>query len=134
MTTYSSVVNMYAPNEDSPEFFVDIIDRQEFGVGDTIMAGDFNLVLNNDLVRKSSAKNNTKSRCILKQFMSDFVMVDVWRHHNPEAFRFNMASYEPTPSFLSTRLFLSELCINVIRRQSRNIYYQVSVQTIQSSV
>ena len=70
-------MNLYAPNEDSPEFFVDIIDRQEFGMGDTIMAGDFNLILNNDLVRKSSAKNNTKSRCILKQFMSDFMMVDV---------------------------------------------------------
>ena len=39
--------NLYAPNEDSPEFFVNVFSEVEkFKCGNLIIAGDFNTVLN----------------------------------------------------------------------------------------
>ena len=76
------LVNLYAPNNDSPNFFVEIINRMMDLDGKKLLIGDYNLIFNNDLDRTQKMEgricNNTKSKETLERFMEDAMLMDVW--------------------------------------------------------
>ena len=80
------LVNIYAPNEDSPEFFKQVFDEVILSEADHLLiAGDYNLVLDVDMDKQGGrAKTNEKAqRCIL-EYMENIDLMDIWRIKNPE--------------------------------------------------
>ena len=58
-----TLVNVYAPNEDTPEFFDKVFDAlKEFDCETIIIGGDFNCVLNPTLDKKGG-RPNSKPNC-----------------------------------------------------------------------
>ena len=80
-----TLVNIYAPNIDTPEFFQQILHKlQDHENKNVIMGGDFNLVLDIALDSKNPNRNNNeKSKQVLAQCIDQIMLVDVWRFQNP---------------------------------------------------
>ena len=61
-----AIVNVYAPNEDKPEFFLDLFsEMSKMQAADKIIVGDFNLVLDEKKDSCCRKKNNDKSRDVI---------------------------------------------------------------------
>lgn len=79
-----TLVNIYAPNIDSPCFFVQLFEKLTDFPENKILMGDFNLTLNSAIDRKNSHHNNEKASQLLQQAMEEFFLVDIWRNRNPD--------------------------------------------------
>ena len=79
-----TLVAIYAPNQDTPQYFQHIAQMLKLRSENKIIIGDFNCVLNVDLDRKNTYNNNNKSKDILDDIMDEFLLLDIWRIHNPE--------------------------------------------------
>ena len=84
------VGNIYGPNNDSPDFFaevVKIIDR--LGSQESVLiGGDFNMVMDPTVDRKDSTRNHTQSHVLWCEFMERVGLNDIWRMLNPEVRRY----------------------------------------------
>uniref|UniRef100_A0AAR2JRJ2 Reverse transcriptase domain-containing protein n=1 Tax=Pygocentrus nattereri TaxID=42514 RepID=A0AAR2JRJ2_PYGNA len=80
------IASIYGPNVDDPSFFhtffTSLADHSDTTL---VIGGDFNLVLNAEIDRLSTAvsQRNWQSADILKQYMKDFGLCDAWRSHHP---------------------------------------------------
>ena len=88
-----TLVNIYAPNNDNPTFFQNVLDHLlSFECEKIIMGGDFNLVM--DVQRDKKGGNATTQRNSLKEVQNianSHYMIDVWRTLNPDGKRFYLA-------------------------------------------
>lgn len=77
--------NVYAPNQDTPNFFKEV-KAQINGLENrnVIIGEDFNFVINNQLDRLFSHSNNDKARDEFLSLSEDYELVDCWRQLNPE--------------------------------------------------
>ena len=70
-----ALVNIYAPNEDNPQFFVDIFEKiSKIEADQFIMGGDFNKTLE-EIDRKtmrSSKEMKTQSAMLIKEYLDEF--------------------------------------------------------------
>ena len=81
----TTLINIYGPNRDSPEFY-NIIksDIERFG-NPVILAGDFNLVLDPNMDSLNYINiNNPQARNKVLELISDCNMIDIWRELNAE--------------------------------------------------
>lgn len=81
-----TIANIYGPNNDTPTFFHEIFSEiSKFPESKTIIGGDFNTVLNSSLDRSTTPSNYKplKSSEIIKQYMNEIGLADVWRIQNP---------------------------------------------------
>ena len=80
--------NIYAPNNDDPEFFAKIVkDINEQDCANIILGGDINLVMNTEIDRlgvSSSNTNNKNALEVVNSYAEEVGLVDVWRVRNPE--------------------------------------------------
>lgn len=80
-----TMLNVYAPNEDSPKFISKIIllfNEHCKGLG--ICAGDFNCVMDERLDKSSSGTVvNPRSSLVLKKLCKETGLIDSWREMNP---------------------------------------------------
>ena len=77
------LVNIYAPNEDDPAFFLQVFKHMEEFDGRRIITGDFNLTMQSELDRTSNNSNNNENAAeIVRKYMEDTLMTDVWRDRN----------------------------------------------------
>lgn len=80
------LTNVYAPNEDRPQFFTKVFnevvacDSPEY-----IASGDFNLAINNIIDRDNPAANNQRSAELLTHLLDQYDMCDIWRLLHPGA-------------------------------------------------
>lgn len=84
------ISNVYAPNEDRPEFFQIVLKHlQNANSPEWLIGGDFNLTLG-VMDRKSVSQDITvkKAAIVLKEIMQECDLVDVWRDLNPDTLRF----------------------------------------------
>ena len=79
-----SIVNIYAPNQDTPSFFVELEKNIKELTENVILLGDFNLALDSKLDRWGTIHNNDKAKGQLEILMSNCSMCDVWRERNKE--------------------------------------------------
>ena len=84
-----TVANIYAPNEDNPNFFHSFFDHlSSFRGEEIIIGGDFNLVLD---VKKDErgglARTRQKALKVIHDFSENLCLTDIWRLFNPEAKR-----------------------------------------------
>ena len=83
------ITSIYAPNDDSPGYFRDIMQKLEHFEAKKIIIGDFNLVLNARLDRRGSSYNNHNAANYLLQQMEEEYLCDVWRDRHPEDVRYS---------------------------------------------
>ena len=89
--------NLYAPNEDSLEFFSDVcVCLDLFNNPQKVIAGDLNLCFNIDKDKRGMMYNNIKALEVLKLYMEENYMLDVWRMKNLESFAFTWKRKAPT--------------------------------------
>ena len=90
-----TICNIYAPNQDRPAFFVNVMKLVAQMSANLILIGDYNLVLDTDIDRKGSTHNNKKAVIVLKEIIEDFSLVDIWRIRNPEKEMFSWMRAKP---------------------------------------
>ena len=98
-----TLINVYAPNEDNPEFWLNIFRLFEEYEGNRILVGDFNVALNPEIDRSNNkARNNDRSKEIINNYCEDSYLMDVWRDRNPELKTYTFIRNKP--SFIGSRL------------------------------
>lgn len=79
------LINIYGPNRDSPLFFTELHKELAQYEHSSIIAGDFNLVLNPEIDTKDYVNvNNPNARDHDVEMILDLNLVDVWRELNLE--------------------------------------------------
>ena len=84
------IVDLYAPNEDSPIFFENLFNIiEEMETKNIILVGDWNLVNDFNLDTLNYKKrNNQKASQIVRHYKEKLDLVDIWRQSNPELKQF----------------------------------------------
>ncbi len=102
-----SLCNIYAPNEDNPEFFKNAFTLLENIENSTkIIGGDFNLVMDIKLDKKGGAPStNFNARDIVATYIEEAEIIDIWRHMHPDDFKFTWKRTKPTPIFCRLDMF-----------------------------
>ena len=94
------LVNIYAPNRDSPKFFEEIIKEiDRFNPDYLIMSGDMNLALDVDLDRKGTKHSNYQARVTLNSFLDANNLIDMWRHFHATEQVYTWRRLSTTPVF-----------------------------------
>ena len=79
-----SLLNVYAPNGDSPKFMMDMITLfNQYNTDLGIVAGDFNCCMNSNLDKSSTILSNPNASKTLRLASADVGLVDIWRELNP---------------------------------------------------
>ena len=103
-----TLANLYAPNQDDPHFFQHLINEIECIPNDNRIIGeDFNLVLNiekDECGRKT--ETHKRSNEMIKAWMEETELVDIWRHQNPEKVLFTWRGKRPNLVFSRIDFFL----------------------------
>lgn len=91
-----TLINIYGPNRDDPNFYKEIhADIVEYDTP-VILAGDFNLVLNPEYDTFNYANiNNPKARDSVLDMLIDLSLLDVWRELNIEKRQFTWRRKNP---------------------------------------
>ena len=91
------IVNLYGPNQDVPQFYVDLEKRlKEMGCNNIIVCGDWNLVMNFSLdYCNYKHNNNVKSQEQVESMMFTLDLVDIWRELNPDLRRYTWRRNRP---------------------------------------
>ena len=80
-----TLVAIYAPNIDTPEYFRHIRSRLRERSENKIIVGDFNLVLDVEVDRHETYCNNNKSKDEIEDMMDEMYLKDVWRIQHPDS-------------------------------------------------
>lgn len=92
-TELLNLVNVYAPNQDDPNFFSNLFLTLSTLKGHYIIAGDFNCTLDPSKDRSTHLDTtNTKSRAVIRQFMKDLNLRDIWRDRNNDVIAYSCFS------------------------------------------
>ena len=84
-----TIVNLYAPNTDEPQFFIEVFKTlAQHATGQCIIAGDFNLVMEHAKDSCNRINNNDKSHKVLQVIFEELDMVDVWRRMHRQECRY----------------------------------------------
>ena len=87
-----TLANVYAPNDDDPEFFVNFWQQiDQFKNNFKRVGGDWNLALDTD-IDKQGDRNQTYPRAaeIGKTYITKAELLGIWRILNPDALRFTV--------------------------------------------
>ena len=108
------VVNLYGPNKDDPQFYIDLIDRiRTFNFDNIIIGGDWNLVLNFSLDYSNyKHNNNVKAQEQVEILMNDLDLVDIWREINPELRKYTWRRSSPLQQSRLDFFLVSESILN----------------------
>lgn len=111
-----TLVTVYGPNEDTPDFYVKVAKSiEEIGNETCIICGDFNLVLDQDLDTFNYLHvNNPKAKECLLNIKDAFNLVDPYRELNETARRYTWRKPNPLKQarldvFLVSECFMSSM-------------------------
>ena len=93
---------VYGPNQDSPDFYRNIVFHEILNddPDQIILAGDFNLVLNQDLDTLNYLhENNINARNTVIECMANNNLIDIWRSENPDEKKFTWFQKKCAKSF-----------------------------------
>ena len=91
------ISNVYAPNEDRPDFFEPILEEVlQADVEFKFLGGDLNLVLNPEIDRKTKAKTvRSKALEKVRDYLEEYDWIDIWREINPGAKQYTWFRRKP---------------------------------------
>ena len=92
-----TLINIYGPNRDNPDFYSQINQKiEEHSLTNIVWGGDWNLVLNFNLdCHNYLHNNNTKAQEKVIEVMNERQLVDIWREINPEILRYTWRRNRP---------------------------------------
>ena len=134
-----SLANIYAPNDDIPEFFIEVFEKiMEFNNHVIVIGGDFNLVMNVSKDKKGGRpRTHENSKNLIQNYMKENDLVDIWRHQHPDIFRYTWKSYrtpfiyERLDFFLTSFSMISSIAASEIfpgyRSDHRLVYIKVKI-------
>ena len=94
------LANIYMPNEDNPRFAQSVFETlSNHKYADRIIAGDFNLVMDEEKDAYNRKNNNKKAANIFKSYFDETMMIDTWRAQNPDVFQFTYFKRKPNEIF-----------------------------------
>ena len=86
------LINLYAPNDDSPTFFENIFNEVEnMDIKNLIITGDWNLI--NDFEKDTfnyKKLNNPKAQQIVTEYKNKLDLIDIWRQAHPDDSKFTL--------------------------------------------
>ena len=104
------LLNIYAPNRDSPVFFSELFEKVKQMENDyVIVGGDMNITLNPDIDKKTertTSESHSYSRDTILQYMEDQDMVDVWRLWHQDGRKYTWSRSRPYPIMSRIDYFL----------------------------
>ena len=126
-----TLINLYGPNSDVPEFFEYVSNIvTEFDNLYTIICGDFNVSLNYEMDTFNYVQiNNPRARDKLLQIMSDLDLKDYFRILNPELKLYTWHKRNPVKRARLDYFLTSENLTNLIE----NIYVKASYRSDHAS-
>ena len=79
------IANLYAPNEDKEEFFMNVFDKiKKMSYVHAVVGGDFNVVRNDKLDRSVQKIYHPKCKKVIDEFVNSEKFCDIWREFNPD--------------------------------------------------
>ena len=90
-----TLVNVYAPNSDDPDFFHQLIKMTLDGQSHKILIGDFNISLDNQKDRKNTKETKHLSKQVLISAMAEWDWIDLWRVRNQNVSYFTWECLRP---------------------------------------
>ena len=121
-----TLANIYAPNEDKPNFFVDVVQKMTNMSEDQIIIGDFNLVMDPKLDRKGSTRNNHKARNAIETIMEELLFTEILRTRNENQICYSWM--RTRPEFIASRLDYA-LVSQAIASDIGNVMYLPGIKT-----
>lgn len=115
VSTQVSLICVYAPNGDDPSFYQNLFLSISSYPGQYIIGGDFNCVLDPTQDRSTGIDtSHQQTRKIIKKFMSDLNLIDIWRYLNPNkrdysCFSSTYKTYSRIDYFLISHGLLSKI-------------------------
>ena len=115
-----TLVNLYGPNVDDPNFFQNIFDYiEDIGNSDIIICGDYNCVLDPDLdYYNYKTVNNAKARDKILELMSTKYLQDPFREMNPEQKKFTWRKKNPCKQARLDFFLISEELMQLAKKCS----------------
>ena len=127
------VVNIYAPNKDSPAFFQTMDTALTEMCEHKILIGDFNLTLNCEVDRLNCYTNNNKSKECVLNMMNVHMLSDTWRERNEQETRFSWERMQKSGQFAASRIDFA-LITRGLDAKVENITYIPATLTDHSAV
>ena len=92
-----TLINIYGPNRDNPDFYSKINQKiDELNLTNIIWAGDWNLVMNPNIdYHNYKHNNNPRAQEKIIDIMNEKGLVDIWREMNPEIMRYTWRRIRP---------------------------------------
>ena len=94
-----ALLNVYAPTQDNAKAHADFIAslRHDMDLcsAQLVIGGDFNLYLNPILDKDKPLNNSSQASVEMKNILSDYDFVDIWRILNPDLKRYTWCRYHP---------------------------------------
>ena len=81
-----TLVNVYGPNSDDVQFFVNLSSQIDELPNDLkIIGGDFNVIVNNNMDKVGGKPEHAhiKSQKIIQEWLQKYEVIDIWRTLNP---------------------------------------------------
>ena len=80
-----TLVNIYAPNNDDPDFLLEVFaEIDKFDNSSLIIGGDFNPVLSHlDYQGTRQQHSNVRVSNMISDIIEECNLIDVWRHFHP---------------------------------------------------
>ena len=131
-------MNIYGPNTDKPEFYVDLAKRLENFAENRIIMGDFNVALDENIDRYSSKRNSKtvqpinkkRSRESIRDLMDQYLLIDVWRCRNIDKTYFSWT--KRCPSLIASRIDYTLISQN-LSSYVENVTYVPAINTDHSA-
>ena len=131
-----NLITVYAPNNDSPQFFNDI--QKMIEDSDTnyiIVCGDFNLVMDPDKDCSNYKNlNNPKARLVVKNIMAEYDLVDAYRNIHPDKKRYSWRRKNPVKQARLDYFLISNSMLEIIENCDIKPSYRSDHSIIQLNI
>ena len=108
-----TLVNIYAPNKDDPNFFNELNKRLSSFSENKLIMGDFNLALDPLIDRLNTYQNNNKSKEVVLKIIQDYVLYDVWRVRYENERQYSWYKKERNSDVKASRIDLALCSMNL---------------------
>ena len=91
-----ALANVYAPNQDNPDFFHKFfLDTEKIKAEYLVVGGDLNTIMSSKDIKGGKGNSHYKCTEYINEYLENNKLVDIWRILNPDKFRYTFARKKP---------------------------------------
>ena len=112
-----TLINVYGPNRDNPEFYAQINQKiEQYNLTNIIWAGDWNLVLNPHVdYHNYKHNNNPRAQEKVNEVMNEKDLIDIWREMNPEIPQYTWRKNRPLQQSRLDFFLISDTLLSFVK-------------------